>query len=88
MLSILPEKENLTLLHCTNELLLLRPLILILIILFLRCENMSKPLASAKITTSFQVSIPKVIRAMLEAAQGDILLFFEKDGEIVIKTKV
>ncbi|MFX0067228.1 MAG: AbrB/MazE/SpoVT family DNA-binding domain-containing protein [Candidatus Hermodarchaeota archaeon] len=50
---------------------------------------MSKPIASAKITTSYQVSIPQDIRKHLKAEIGDLLLFFiNNEGEVVIKTTV
>ena len=49
---------------------------------------MSKPIASSKITSSFQISLPKAVRAKLNAEIGDLVLFIERDGEILLRTSV
>lgn len=49
---------------------------------------MSKPIASSKITRSFQVSIPKNVRDKINADEGDLILFFEREGEILIRTSL
>ncbi|MFW9855756.1 MAG: AbrB/MazE/SpoVT family DNA-binding domain-containing protein [Candidatus Thorarchaeota archaeon] len=49
---------------------------------------MEKPTATAKLTSNNQITLPKAIRERLGVNVGDIVLFFIKDEEIVIRAKV
>lgn len=49
---------------------------------------MTKATASAKLTSNNQITLPKPIREQLGIEVGDLVLFFEKDGEILIRGKV
>jgi AbrB family looped-hinge helix DNA binding protein len=44
-----------------------------------------KTLGSAKISTKGQVTVPIVAREKFDLMTGDLLLFVEKDGELVIR---
>jgi AbrB family looped-hinge helix DNA binding protein len=45
----------------------------------------NKTLGAAKLSTKGQVTIPADARKKFNLNIGDLLLFFEKDGELVIR---
>lgn len=44
-----------------------------------------KILGSSKITDNFRMQLVKAARELMNAKEGDIILFYKKNGEIVIK---
>lgn len=44
-----------------------------------------KTLGSAKISTKGQVTIPARARAKFDLEVGDIILFLEEDGELILR---
>jgi len=46
---------------------------------------MEKILGISKLTTKGQITIPKVVREKLNLKTGDIVVFIERNGEIIIR---
>lgn len=44
-----------------------------------------KFLASAKVTSRCQVVIPKKVRQQFGIKEGDVLIFFDKNGKLVLE---
>jgi len=44
-----------------------------------------KILGISKLTSKGQITIPKNVREKLKLKQGDIIVFVEKNGEIIIR---
>ncbi len=44
-----------------------------------------KLLGSSKVTNNYRMQLVKVVRDSMDVEEGDIILFYEKEGEIVIK---
>lgn len=42
-------------------------------------------LATSKLTIRSQITIPKIVREKLKVSPGDIVVFIERDGEIIIR---
>ncbi|MCD6514077.1 MAG: type II toxin-antitoxin system PrlF family antitoxin [Candidatus Odinarchaeota archaeon] len=46
---------------------------------------MEKILGISKLTTKGQITIPKVVREKLNLKTGNIVVFIERNGEIIIR---
>jgi len=46
---------------------------------------MEKILGISKLTTKGQITIPKVVREKLNLKAGNIVVFIERNGEIIIR---
>lgn len=46
---------------------------------------MEKILGISKLTTKGQITIPKVVREKINLKTGDIVVFIERNGEIIIR---
>ena len=49
---------------------------------------LTKPLDSTTVTSNYSIALTKKIREKINANIGDLVLFFERDGEIFIRTAV
>ena len=49
---------------------------------------MGKALGSSKVTVRYQVTVPEEARKKLRLKEGDILVFYEENGEVNITTDV
>ena len=46
----------------------------------------AKLIGAADITTNNRITIPKKVMEMLKLKSGDIILFYRKDGSIVVRS--
>jgi AbrB family looped-hinge helix DNA binding protein len=44
-----------------------------------------KPLGNSKLSSKFQVTVPKDVRAILELDAGDLLVFLREHNQILVK---
>ena len=44
-----------------------------------------KLLGSSKVTNNYRMQLVKAVRDLMDVEEGNIILFYEKDGEVVIK---
>ena len=49
---------------------------------------MSKIVGSSRVTTRYQITIPRQVREKLEINAGDVVAFVEEDGNYSIRTHV
>ncbi|MHA1227788.1 MAG: AbrB/MazE/SpoVT family DNA-binding domain-containing protein [Candidatus Hodarchaeales archaeon] len=49
---------------------------------------MVKTIGSSKMTRKNQATIPAKVRKLINAEIGDILLFFEREGDVIIRTSL
>jgi len=49
------------------------------------CKLKERILATSKLTIRSQITIPKIVREKLKVSPGDIVVFIERDGEIIIR---
>ena len=47
--------------------------------------NNKKPIATSKLTSKFQATIPDKVREKLKLDTGDIVVFYEEEGRIYIR---
>ena len=44
-----------------------------------------KLLGSSKVTNNYRMQLVKAVRDIMDVEEGNIILFYEKEGEVVIK---
>lgn len=44
-----------------------------------------KTLGDSKLSSKFQVTIPRTVRAFLKTEAGDLILFIKDDGNVLLK---
>jgi AbrB family looped-hinge helix DNA binding protein len=56
----------------------------------IKVENMKNPqiLGSSKVGARGQVTVPKKARERFNLATGDVILFIEEDGKLIIKKEL
>ncbi|MEM2971811.1 MAG: AbrB/MazE/SpoVT family DNA-binding domain-containing protein [Candidatus Bathyarchaeia archaeon] len=49
---------------------------------------MPKALGASKISSKFQITVPEAVREKLKVKVGDIVIFVEENGKVIITTQV
>jgi len=44
-----------------------------------------KPLGDSRLSTKFQVTIPRTVREFLKTGAGDLIVFVKDDGNVLLK---